>query len=80
MYSMVERLRQMALFRKADEYFLRQVADELERLQQADQKLKWCAKDLDECTVTLAFDTEDEVREFCAGHESRRRVLSYLDD
>lgn len=37
-------------------------------------KLAWCAMDRDECTVTLAFDTEEQVNEFIANHPSRNRT------
>jgi hypothetical protein len=36
--------------------------------------LAWCAVDRDECTVTLAFDTEDQVNKFIANRTSRKRV------
>lgn len=36
--------------------------------------LQWCAFDLDECTATVAFDTEEETRAFIRSHIMRKRV------
>lgn len=50
-------------------------ADKIEALaQQPAADLAWCALDRDECTVTLAFDTEEQVNEFIANRPSRKRA------
>ncbi len=36
--------------------------------------LQWCAFDLDECTATVTFDTEEETRAFIRSHIMRKRV------
>ncbi len=41
--------------------------------------LRHCAFDLDECTVTLAFDNEAQTRSFIEYHSSRNRVR-VIDD
>lgn len=53
---------------------IRILLDDHARLQNKVAALHWCAWDRDECTVTLAFKSEQQVIEFIGQHPARGRV------